>query len=439
MSTQNLLSYSTPVSSLRSPSYTDAASLESERTISRLRGRLAGSFTKQSKHGHARLKLTAQQEGVRMPVYGIGGLVEGVVELDDVKAEGVDSIQVKIEGRLKLQELGEAGDSTAQLVLDTKMLWEKGPDSQECPKTIDFELTLPTTFTTNDGATYPLPPTFEVKLKGIPGFTARIEYSVSALINRPSTVPPMVPRVKSKTLGIHIGTTIVNTPFLYYPRSRPSVPLPRTLNWTPTQGFRLTDEWSTNEAISKTKQSHLQDVIIKLHVPKSKIFCFTQRIPFYLSIESSAVSLAAFLPYAPTTGTKNSKVAMKVEVLRQTTVDVKYENSTNHHARQDMWRVDCIGEGRFHSHLGNEKTTSAFSGEIAIRDAVQICGFKAAGLSVKDCIVLSMTPPDPVQCPFRDFRLVVPIRLATNVWNADGNGTDIVNIRPPSTVLHDTA
>jgi hypothetical protein len=72
---------------------------------------------------------------------------------------------------------------------------------------------------------------------------------------------------------------------------------------------------------------------------------------------------------------------------------------------------------------------------------VQIGGFKSAGLSVKvstyrrsrypnspdpyrikDCIVLSMTPPEPDKCPFRDFRLVVPIRLATNLWVADGSG-----------------
>ncbi|KXN81785.1 hypothetical protein AN958_03711, partial [Leucoagaricus sp. SymC.cos] len=410
--------------------------LEHEQTIAaneRSRARFVGSFVKHSKHGHARLKLTAQEDGIAMPAYGLGGSVEGVVELDDEKTEGVDSVQVKIEGRLKLQELGESGDSTAQLVLDTKLLWVKSPVSQECPKALDFRLTLPTTFT-HEGVTHPLPPTYEIKLKGIPGFTARIEYSVTALINRPSTVPSMVPLVKSKTLKLNIGTTVVSTPFLYYPRSRPSSPPPPPLTWTPSKGFNLTDAWSAFETTSKAKQSRLQDVIVKLHIPRSRIFCFTQRIPFYLSIESSAVSLAAFLPFAPTTGPMNSKVAMRIEVLRQTTVDVKYANSTNRHARQDMWRVDSIGDGRFNSHLGNEKTMSAFSGEIGILDLVQIGGFKAAGLSVKDCIVLSMTPLDPGKCPFRDFRLIVPIRLATNVWTADGSGIGLArdSVRTPT-------
>lgn len=42
-----------------------------------------------------------------------------------------------------------------------------------------------------------------------------------------------------------------------------------------------------------------------------------------------------------------------------------------------------------------------------------------------------MTPPEPGKCPFRDFRLSVPIRLATNVWTADGSG-----IGAPSDSMH---
>lgn len=95
-----------------------------------------------------------------------------MVELDDVKSEGVDSVEVKvrfflwlksfcvlskwmqIEGVLKLNELGEAGGSTVQLVNDAKILWVKGPVSdQERPKTIDFRISLPTTFT-YEGNTY---------------------------------------------------------------------------------------------------------------------------------------------------------------------------------------------------------------------------------------------------------------------------------------------
>lgn len=152
-------------------------------------------------------------------------------------------------------------------------------------------------------------------------------------------MPPLGPLVNSKSLGLHIGTrcvalttvsivqlnlsSVVSTPFLYYPRSRPPAPLPRALVWTPTNGFGFLDEWRTYEVVSKAKQPRLQDIVVKIHIPKSRTFYFAQRIPFYLSIESSAVSLAAFLPFAPTIGPMSLKVATKIEVLRQTTVNVR--------------------------------------------------------------------------------------------------------------------
>ncbi|KAF9452907.1 hypothetical protein P691DRAFT_695890 [Macrolepiota fuliginosa MF-IS2] len=424
MSTQSLLSYTKPppASLHRAPSYT-AEPLESEQRIAlndRSRPRSTGSFIKHSKHGHARLRLTAQEDGIAMPVYGVTGLIEGIVELDAEKAEGVDSVEVKIEGRLKLNEIAEGGKSSVKLVLDTKLLWVKGPSNQDCLHTLDFALTLPATFE-HDGITYPLPPTYSVKLKGVPGFDASIEYSVSATINRPNTVPHMVPLVNSKKLGIHIGTTIVSTPFLYYPRTRPSLPLPPTPTWRSSEGFDLASNWQTFEAISKAKKSRIQDILVKLHVPKSRIFSFTQRIPFHVTFESTAVSLAAFLPFGPSPGPPNPEATMKIEVLRQATVDLSDGIRVVTEARQDMWRIDCIGQGAF-NYTGNETTVSAFSGEIGIFDSVQIGGFRAAGLSVKDCVVLSMSPPDPGKCPFRDFRLIVPIHLATNPWTTDGAG-----------------
>ncbi|EKM79220.1 hypothetical protein AGABI1DRAFT_120653 [Agaricus bisporus var. burnettii JB137-S8] len=264
--------------------------------------RPTGTFVKYSKHGHTRLKLIAQENGVTVPVYSTGESVEGTVELDAEKVEGVDRVEVKITGRLKLNEIAEGGTSSANLALDTKLLWAKSPSSQQCPQKLDFDLMLPTTFT-YEGTTYPLPPTYSVKLKGLPGFTASIEYSVAALVNRPSTVPSMVPLVKSKTLGIHIGTT----------------------------------------------------------------------------------------------------------------------NEADTDARKDMWRIDSIGQGTF-SHMANEKRVSVFSGELAISDAIQVGGFRAAGLFVKDCIVLSMSPMNPGKCPFMDFRLAVPIRLVSSPWAADGTG-----------------
>lgn len=428
MSTQSLLGYDDIPSLHRAPSYT-AEPLENEQRIAlndRLRPRPTGSFVKHSKHGHARLKLLAQEDDIAMPVYGLSGSVQGTVELDTEKAETVDSVEVKLEGALKLDEIAEAGATTVKLVIDTQLLWEKGPNGGECPNNLDFSLTLPTTFT-YQGFTYPLPPSYSVKLKGLPGFTASIDYSVSALINRPQTVPSMVPLVKSKTLGIHIGTTVVSTPFLYHPRTRPPAPLPRPLTGTAPHSFELSPEWKTFEVVSAARKSRLQDVVVKLHIPKSRIFSLTEKIPFAITMESSAVSLAAFLPFGPRVGPANSNVAMVLDVLRQSTVDVRNELVTD--AKQDMWRVDRIGGGTFNQVL-NTTDKSTFSGEISISETIRVGGFRTAGFGVKDCIVLTMIPPVPGKCPFRDFRLTIPIRFATDPWAADGTGLGL------STDLH---
>lgn len=37
-------------------------------------------------------------------------------------------------------------------------------------------------------------------------------------------------------------------------------------------------------------------------------------------------------------------------------------------------------------------------------------------------MVLNVTPPDPVKSPFKELRLVVPVRLATDSYTADGSG-----------------
>ncbi len=98
MSTQSLLGYDDIPSLHRAPSYT-AEPLENEQRIAlndRLRPPPTGSFVKHSKHGHARLKLLAQEDGIATPVYGLSGLVQGTVELDPEKAENVDSVEVKV-------------------------------------------------------------------------------------------------------------------------------------------------------------------------------------------------------------------------------------------------------------------------------------------------------------------------------------------------------
>ena len=66
---------------------------------------------------------------------------------------------------------------------------------------------------------------------------------------------------------------------------------------------------------------------MKLFTPMLRVFSITQPIPFYLTLELSAVLLATFLPFSPVAGTSGAHKLMCVQLMRQTTVDIWVECS----------------------------------------------------------------------------------------------------------------
>ncbi|KAJ7068536.1 hypothetical protein C8F01DRAFT_1017973 [Mycena amicta] len=428
MSTASLPRYPIQATYSRTPSYSAEPGLYEQRLAlnSRRLPRHTGNWIK--KGNDATLRLSAQEDKIDLPVYGTAGVVEGTIDI--TKTTHVSTVEVKVEGRLELKEIAEGGHSTTSLCLDTIVLYIKDASNPVCPSSLRFALSLPTQFQYN-GRSYPLPPSHSVKLKGLPGFHATIAYSVSAIINKPNSVPNIVPLVKSKKLGVNIGTTTVSTPFIYYPRTRPAVPVPLPLLRC-DGGFLDRPDWKTYNYVVKASKSkaNTQDIHVKLHLPASRIFCSTQSIPFHLTFESSTYSLAAFLPYGPTTGKTR---ATKMQLMRQSTVDVR--GTTVHGTKTDIWRVDPIGEAVF-KHAGDGATWMSFSGEIEI-EPVKVMGFRIAGLSVQDCILFTVTPPDVSKAAFIGIRQMVPVRLTTDTYTDDGRGIgaarDSLNLSvPPS-------
>ncbi|KAF9029903.1 hypothetical protein BDZ89DRAFT_1065002 [Hymenopellis radicata] len=397
---------------LRSPSYTVEPQRHEQRIAlgQGLRPRPSGQFVKESKSRGARLRLNAQEDNIDLPVYGSASSVEGSIEV--TKPDGITSVEVKVDGRLRLHELAAGGMVTAKLCSETVILWIKDPSNATCPMAMDFRCSLPATFV-HANNTYSLPPTYDVKLDGLPGFTAAIDYNVTATLVKPNPVP----LVKGSLFGKSIGNIILSTPFVYHPRTRPAVPLPSPLR-TNRLGFILEPDWKLYESQIASRQSNTADIKTKLYIPASRIFCMAQPIPFHLTLESSAYSLAAFLPYGPTANLIGKR-ATRIQLMRQATVDVRHAMISS--TKTDIWRVDNIGEATF-AHAGDGPTWVAFSGTIRIQNSVKVAAFKAGGLSVKDCILFTFSPADPAKSPFAPLRQVVPARLTTDVWTADGTG-----------------
>ncbi|KAF8133724.1 hypothetical protein EV363DRAFT_1566582 [Boletus edulis] len=405
--------YAPPPSQLLSPTYTATPRAHEYRLAlnPRLRpNRPLRSFVKQTKSGNVSLRLIDQDDQVALPVYCLGASVQGTAEIN--KTEGVTSVEVQVEGILESEEVGEGGTSTHRLFSNKSMLWIKNRvQDAPCPNKLRFRFPLPTTYS-DGGHTYLLPPSFEARLSGIPGFRAHVSYSVSVVVIKPSAVSNMV-----KSTLFRKDDWTVSTPFLYLPRTRPSVPIPAPLGVSASSGgFAETPQWKLFSSITTANRQGIRDLATKLYIPTTRMFCIRQPIPFHLSFHSDTDSLRAFLPLAPVAGRIAPKrQATQIQLMRQTTVDV--HNAIVFGAKSDIWRVDCIGEAAFRN-AGNGADWAAFSGDIFISDEVTVGGFRANGT----ILVLTTTPPDLSKSPFKELRMTVPIRLATDPWNNDGTG-----------------
>ncbi|KAG1855890.1 hypothetical protein C8R48DRAFT_749288 [Suillus tomentosus] len=410
----NLPAYPTPSSQIHSPTYTAVPQAHEYRLAYNARlnpNRSPREFVKQAKNGGVTLRLGGQDDRVTFPVYGYGASVEGTLDIH--KRDGITSVEVQIEGTLMMEELAESGTTNCKLFLNKTILWVKDRVYEApCPRSLSFSLPLPTTF--SDGVkSYPLPPSHEAHLSGLPGFRARINYSISVIAVKPNIIPHAV---KSTLLGG--GDWTISTPFVYLPRTRPSSPLPPPL--VPGQwGIIETSQWKVFPTLIHANQGG-HDIMVKLYLPASRTFCIRESIPFHIMFSSSAMSLAAFMPLGPMVIASLKTQHTKIQLLRQTTVDVR--NALILGTRTDIWRVDYIGEGAFRHAGEGGAHWIAFSGDIYISPDIKVGGFRAGGFSIKDCIVLTMTPPDISKSPFKELRFTVPVQLATDPCPRDGSG-----------------
>ncbi|KAJ7359178.1 hypothetical protein DFH08DRAFT_769040 [Mycena albidolilacea] len=402
-------SYVGPMHSFsRTPSYTVEPRPHEQRLAMNapIRSRRRGNFLKVSKNGEIKLRLRQEDDNLELPVYGSGDSIEGLVEL--TRTENMSSVEIKVEGHFQLKESGYTHHT---LCLDKVTLWVRDANNRVCPPSLRFSRKLPTSFQ-YEGRNYPLPPSHSVELKGIPGFCATIDYSVSAIT--------------------HVGNTTASTPFIYCPRSRPAVPIPSPLLCADAGRFVEQPEWKLYRSVLKPSSAKARgrNIDVKFYLPASRIFCASQPIPFHLSFESDASSLAAFAPYAPATtdsNTSSGKVypaTTQVRMMRRTTADAAARHSTpdDAKAKGGIWRVDYLGEATF-TRASTSPTSLAFTGHITMPGGIKAMGFAVPGLSVRDCILLTVAPPEGTRSPpFVGVREVIPVRLTTDAWTEDGRG-----------------
>ncbi|KZS92890.1 hypothetical protein SISNIDRAFT_485844 [Sistotremastrum niveocremeum HHB9708] len=404
MSVVSLPTYSQPPpTSADSPAYTRIPRDNEQRVL--LRNRMAqdpipeGTFTKSSRTGSLILHLENQDEGVPVPVYNKGGIVAGSIDLQ--KADNVAAVDLKIQGYLSLKEIGGAGTATAKVLSTTLNLFSRS--TTPCPSTLHFSQPLPASYV-YEGETYALPPSYEVHLSGLPGFRADVSYQVTV--------------VATKNKGNLFGNqTTVSTPIIYFPRARPPnpVPVPPSPSIFLSDINRPNEDWEVIESTMRSRKQNVTPIQAKLFIPSGRVFSIKNTLNFRLHLSSSALSLATFLPCSPTevgasrTHSSNKGVT-RVYVIRQTSVDVR--NASFVGEKTEIFKLVSIGEASFRR-IGDGPDWAAWEGSVEIDPNVKVGSFKAGGLWVKDCIILSIIPPSPHNSPLLELRQTVPIRLVT--------------------------
>ncbi|KAK7449658.1 hypothetical protein VKT23_013132 [Stygiomarasmius scandens] len=403
------------------PSYS-AAPDEGEESLSynqRVLGAHAhGTFTK--KCGSVSVILTEQEDDAQIPVYTQRGVVSGTVHVDS--CHHISEIVLKFRGRLRLGLTGSNAASRTIKTVDEKIiLWSfHSPLDGPCPSSIPFSVVFPATF--KDGRnSFSLPPSYEASYNGIPGMSAKSEYSLKVVVKT------------SKTLWTHHKT--VTVPLNYRPRKRPSQPIT-----PPDYAFfssvkTCPEEWFQTSAAVRSNRSNLKPLQTHFFLPAVRVFALSDTIPFHIQLTGQISSLQALLSHLKTENVpdptelfrpRDSKaMTMSVTVHRQVSVRVN---------DQLAWQNSVIGKGTiravpppFDSSFVSDSNLDVDSeeyldweGEIKIHDNVKVGQFDAGGVSVRDFIIFSIAGLSNYVTDFTALRNAVPIALVTDTWT-EGN------------------
>ncbi|KAG1901322.1 uncharacterized protein F5891DRAFT_1028872 [Suillus fuscotomentosus] len=313
------------------------------------------------------LVLRDQQPGSITPVYGRNGLVRGHISLRS--SEGLVEVTLKLEGHLRLETSGAA--ITTLVASDSYSLWS----SSSTEPYVNLQ---------------PLPPSFEHKL-------ATCTYTLSVVVSRPR-----------RFLSSFRSSDCLVVPVCYHPRSRPRTPmLPSDVPFMTTVKSSP-EEWH------------------QLFIPSSQVYPLSETIPFHLQMRAPSSSLAPFInKSAPKHGLpvlSSEEITIRVYLLRQVVVKIFEEQKLSN---------QIIGEGKLtyssplpdnhHSYcnvpLGEGIDCLDWDGELRYTEDVTVGSFATNPLSVRDFIVLSLEPLQPLKCPLLASKHLHPIRLVTDPWS----------------------
>ena len=162
----------------------------------------------------------------------------------------------------------------------------------------------------------------------------------------------------------------LTTPFIYYPRTAPARGIPPRLEpKASSPGLHITPEWRVHESPIAVRLPGLsKSIICKFYTPASHVLCMRRAIPYHITFTGPGLALTTLLTYMPSrTGAAAVRACSRIQLIRQTSVDVKCVCRSLHAVRtssltyvqpsiirneyaevgatSEMWRTRSIGDG----------------------------------------------------------------------------------------------
>ncbi|KAH6911521.1 hypothetical protein BKA70DRAFT_1423254 [Coprinopsis sp. MPI-PUGE-AT-0042] len=393
---------------------------------------------------------------IHSPVFGRNSRVQGAVLLEE--SEMVTEVVLEMEAKLDTTT-SDGGAQTTQLYHQRHLLWTK-PDSslpssssttQSCPAQIQLDYALPSTYR-DKGSDKPLPPSYTGFFEGSSTLYAKTIYQLRVRVTR----------LVSSRIGFWTKTKTILVPFDYYPRTRASRPI------VPTPGFFSSIKTSPEEwyqassslkprCTSTSSTSSLKDPFpVHLFLPAGRVYALSDTIPFHLQITGRTSALQTVFSSSPASTTQTEDILnrtlscdshnttkssplrslrghihptvtqhlhqeqpsdvpkIRVYLMRQLAVEVRGERT---------WRNTVIGEGSLEpvppsstsrECAEDEEEHLDWEGSLKCKDSVDVGGFMAGNVHVKDFVMLSITPTNPSKTHVLELALSIPIRLVTD-------------------------
>jgi len=377
--------------------------------------------------------LSDQDDLSSVPVYTNGSTIDGILAVQ--KSSGLLSLEVKVVGSIRLKELAGGGDFKAEIITETLYSWN-ADHHPTFPEKVTFRYTFPSHYTDcTSGERHRLPPSYEARLQGIPGFHVKVSYAI--LVDMARNREKADWWRKSNQLYV---------PFRYHELSKPARagPFPLSVTKTPSSPQTI-----FSFSISAQQRNH-PGIGVQLFLPYSQVCSLKEPIPFFVSIFGDDHVLDTFASHQPPSSlpsfhpisgshssgstlnlqrqflnrvSKSSGPFVSIQLQRRTLVDALAAGMVVLNQKSHMLSCKAIGKGIVHSSSRTVNSVT-WSGTILISPTITDGGFAASGIKVSDLLVLTISPSETAYSQYMALCESVPLYLASECHN--NSSTDIV-------------